>query len=69
MATEKYLDNLLVALGVRKKEYFTCDHNEWRIRWEYVPNSQYSNLISFAVYTYPVIDSDRAQSTLMLSIR
>ena len=30
-------------------DYFTCDHVEWRIRWEYV-DSEYT---VFNVYTYP----------------
>ena len=32
-------------------DYFTCDHVEWRIRWEYIPNSHYPNLTSFSVIT------------------
>ena len=34
-------------------DYFTCDHVEWRIRWEYIPNPQFSNLSSFSAITYP----------------
>ena len=44
---------------LRKTDYFTCDQSEWRIRWEYVPDSQYSSLISFSVYTYPKMEGDR----------
>ena len=39
---------------IRTTDYFTCDHVEWRIRWEYVPDSQYSDLTSFSVFTYPI---------------
>jgi hypothetical protein len=31
-------------------DYFTCDHVEWRIRWEYIPDSTST---VFWVYTYP----------------
>ncbi|MCD6240042.1 hypothetical protein J7K27_00770 [Candidatus Bathyarchaeota archaeon] len=34
-------------------EYFTCDHVEWRIRWEYVPDPEYPEFALFNVYTYP----------------
>ena len=34
-------------------DYFTCDHVEWRIRWEYFPNPQFGNLSSFSAITYP----------------
>ena len=34
-------------------EYFTCDHVEWRIRWEYVPDPDYPEYAAFSVYTYP----------------
>jgi len=34
-------------------DYFTCNHVEWRIRWEYVPHSSYPELTGFNVYTYP----------------
>ena len=44
---------------LRKTDYFICDYVEWRIRWEYIPDSQYSNLISFSVYTYPKMEDDR----------
>ncbi len=33
--------------------YFTCDHVEWRIRWEFVPHSANPNLTLFNVATYP----------------
>jgi hypothetical protein len=33
-------------------DYFTCEHVEWRIRWEYVPNPTLP-LALFSVYTYP----------------
>ena len=44
---------------IRTTDYFTCDHVEWRIRWEYVPDSQYSNLTSLSVFTYPIMEGDR----------
>jgi hypothetical protein len=31
-------------------DYFTCDHVEWRISWEYIPDSEST---IFWVYTYP----------------
>ena len=34
-------------------ESFTCDHLEWRIRWEYVPSFQLTESIFFSVFTYP----------------
>ncbi len=34
-------------------ESFTCDHVEWRIRWEYVPSFQPTDSIFFSVFTYP----------------
>ena len=34
-------------------ESFTCDHVEWRIRWEYVPSFQPTESIFFSVFTYP----------------
>jgi len=34
-------------------DYFTCDHVEWRIRWEYVPDSNYPEYAIFSVMTYP----------------
>jgi len=40
-------------------DYFTCDHEEWRIRWEYVPDSQQPDLTSFSVFTYPKSEGDR----------
>ncbi|MFC1487317.1 nitrous oxide reductase family maturation protein NosD [Thermoproteota archaeon] len=42
-----------------KTDYFTCNQTEWRIRWEYIPDLQYPNLISFSVYTYPIMEGDR----------
>ena len=33
--------------------YFTCNHIEWRIRWQYVPDSEYPEFTVFNVYTYP----------------
>ena len=44
---------------IRKTDYFICDQSEWRIRWEYIPDSQYSSLISFSVYTYPIMEGSR----------
>jgi hypothetical protein len=32
-------------------DFFTCEHAEWRIRWEYVPNPGFPFAI-FSVYTY-----------------
>lgn len=40
-------------------DYFTCDHVEWRIRWDYVPDFQYPNLTSLSVFTYPTKEGDR----------
>ena len=40
-------------------DYFTCNQGEWRIRWEYIPDSQYSNLTSLSVFTYPIMEGDR----------
>jgi len=34
-------------------ESFTCNHVEWRIRWEYVPSLQPTDSIFFSVFTYP----------------
>jgi hypothetical protein len=34
-------------------DYFNCEHVEWRIRWEYVPNPALPLLALFSVYTYP----------------
>ena len=34
-------------------DYFTCEHVEWRILWEYVPDPDYPELAIFNVYTYP----------------
>jgi len=34
-------------------DYFTCEHVEWRIRWEYLPHPSLSILALFNVYTYP----------------
>jgi hypothetical protein len=34
-------------------DYFTCEHAEWRIRWEYVPHPSLSLFSLFSVYTYP----------------
>jgi hypothetical protein len=34
-------------------DYYTCEHVEWRIKWEYLPHSQYSNLTIFELFTYP----------------
>jgi len=33
--------------GQRITDYFTCDHVDWRVRWEYMPEDA-----SFIVYTY-----------------
>ena len=40
-------------------DYFTCDYEEWRIRWEYVPSSQQPVLAFFSVFTYPKSEGDR----------
>jgi outer membrane protein assembly factor BamB len=40
-------------------DYFTCDYEEWRIRWEYVPSSQQPDLTSFSMFTYPKSEGDR----------
>ena len=34
-------------------DYFTCDHVEWRMNWNYTPISNYSTLAVFAVDVYP----------------
>jgi hypothetical protein len=34
-------------------DYFTCEHVEWRIRWEYTPNPALPMFALFNVYTYP----------------
>jgi hypothetical protein len=34
-------------------DYFTCNHVEWRIRWEYVPHSEYPESTVFGITTYP----------------
>lgn len=34
-------------------DYFACEHVEWRILWEYVPDPDYSEFTIFNVYTYP----------------
>jgi len=34
-------------------DYFTCEHVEWRIRWEYVPDSDFPEYTVFNVYSYP----------------
>ncbi len=36
-----------------KTDYFTCEHVEWRIRWEYIPHPALPLLALFNVYTYP----------------
>jgi hypothetical protein len=33
--------------------FFTADHPEWRIRWEYNPYPEYVNVASFVALTYP----------------
>jgi len=33
-------------------DYFTCDHVEWRIRWEYFPGPDFPSLALFSVNTY-----------------
>ena len=40
-------------------DYFSCDYEEWRIRWEYVPSSQQPDLAFFSVFTYPKNDDIR----------
>ena len=40
-------------------DYFSCDYEEWRIRWEYVPSSQQPDLAFFSVFTYPKNEGDR----------
>jgi len=43
-------------------DYFTCDHREWRIRWEYIPESDSVGFAYFNVVVLPeralfVVDS------------
>jgi len=38
--------------GSGTTDYFTCEHVEWRIRWEYVPSSTFPGLAMFGVVTY-----------------
>ena len=43
-------------------DYFTCDHREWRIRWEYIPEPDSDGFAYFNVVVYPeralfVVDS------------
>lgn len=45
-----------------KTEEFTCNYVTWRIIWEYIPNSQNSNLTSFAVYIYPLQSGSRGRT-------
>ncbi len=39
--------------GYYKTDYFTCNHVEWRINWNYKPNSSYPESAVFAIYIYP----------------
>jgi len=48
---------------------FTCNHAEWRIIWEYIPNSQDSNLTLFAVFAYPIQQGFRGPTYLDSIIR
>ncbi|MCJ7614278.1 hypothetical protein MUO71_05905, partial [Candidatus Bathyarchaeota archaeon] len=48
---------------------FTCNHTEWRIIWEYVPNPQNSNLTSFIVFTYPIKQGSRGSTYINCIIR
>jgi len=34
-------------------DYFTCNHAEWRLDWNYTPAPSYPTLASFAIYIYP----------------
>ena len=40
-------------------DYFTCDYEEWRIRWAYVPTTQQPDFAFFSVFTYPESEGDR----------
>ena len=59
--------------GVRTNSYstneFICNHSEWRIIWEYIPNSQDSNLTVFAVFAYPIKQGFRGPTYLDSIIR
>ena len=48
---------------------FTCNHAEWRIIWEYIPNSQDSNSTVFAVFVYPIQQGFRGPTYLDSIIR
>ena len=48
---------------------FICNHAEWRIIWEYIPNSQDSNLTLFAVFVYPIQQGFRGPTYLDSIIR
>ena len=34
-------------------DYFTCNHVEWRINWNYTPSLSFPTAAGFAVYVYP----------------
>jgi hypothetical protein len=43
--------------GIGTTEPFTCDHADWRIRWEIEPGNDSSERTSFLVYIFPYSDS------------
>jgi len=43
--------------GIGTTEPFTCDHADWRIRWEIEPENDSSERTSFLVYIFPYSDS------------
>lgn len=47
--------------------YYTCGHVEWRIRWEYTPDSQYPEFAMFSVFTYPEGEDVMFIDTIMKS--
>jgi len=46
--------------GSGTTDYFTCEHIEWRIRWEYVPSSTFLGLAMFGVVTYEAEEDVRS---------
>ncbi len=38
---------------------FTCEYNEWRVKWEYVPYAEYPNLTAFSIHvqTHAYVES------------
>jgi len=43
--------------GIGTTEPFTCDHADWRIRWEIEPENDSSERTPFLVYIFPYSDS------------